>query len=87
MYSLLDQIPQTFVNSQETETILEPVIQSGIQALKVRFTRKWITVWTEDLSCLCRVPNISVNWDNTFMSWNKRSFISLEKFYYSELYV
>jgi hypothetical protein len=47
MYSLLDQIPQTFANSQETETILEPVIQSGIQALKVRFentTGKWITV-------------------------------------------
>jgi hypothetical protein len=37
MFSLLDQIPQTFSNSQETETILEPVIQSGIQALKVRF--------------------------------------------------
>jgi len=37
MYSLLDQIPHTFSNSQETETILEPVIQSGIQALKVRF--------------------------------------------------
>ncbi|CAF0886553.1 unnamed protein product [Rotaria sordida] len=32
--SLLDQIPQTFANTQETETILEPVIQSGIQALK-----------------------------------------------------
>ena len=34
-YSLLDQIPQTFANTQETETILAPVIQSGIQALKV----------------------------------------------------
>ncbi len=33
--SLLDQIPQTFANTQETETILAPVIQSGIQALKV----------------------------------------------------
>ncbi|CAM4786840.1 unnamed protein product [Rotaria magnacalcarata] len=32
--SLLDQIPQTFANTQETETILAPVIQSGIQALK-----------------------------------------------------
>ncbi|CAF3667529.1 unnamed protein product [Rotaria sp. Silwood1] len=32
--SLLDQIPQNFANSQETETILAPVIQSGIQALK-----------------------------------------------------
>jgi len=32
--SLLDQIPQTFANSQETETILAPVIQAGIQALK-----------------------------------------------------
>ena len=33
--SLLDQIPQSFASSQETETILAPVIQSGIQALKV----------------------------------------------------
>lgn len=33
--SLLEQIPQTFANTQETETILAPVIQSGIQALKV----------------------------------------------------
>ncbi|CAF4178672.1 unnamed protein product, partial [Adineta steineri] len=32
--SLLDQIPQTFANSQETETILALVIQAGIQALK-----------------------------------------------------
>ncbi len=34
--SLLDQIPQTFANTQETETILAPVIQSGMQALKVK---------------------------------------------------
>ncbi|CAF4144573.1 unnamed protein product [Rotaria socialis] len=32
--SLLDQIPQSFANTQETETILAPVIQSGIQAFK-----------------------------------------------------
>jgi hypothetical protein len=36
-FSLLDQIPKTFANSQETETILAPVIQSGMDALKVRF--------------------------------------------------
>jgi hypothetical protein len=36
-WSLLEQIPQTFANTQETETILAPVIQSGIQALKVKF--------------------------------------------------
>jgi hypothetical protein len=34
--SLLDQIPQTFAKTQETETILAPVIQSGLQALKVK---------------------------------------------------
>ena len=34
--SLLEQIPQTFANTQETETILAPVIQAGVQALKVR---------------------------------------------------
>jgi protein transport protein SEC24 len=38
--SLLDQIPQTFANTKETETILAPVIQSGIQALKVRFEKR-----------------------------------------------
>ncbi|CAF0921718.1 unnamed protein product [Didymodactylos carnosus] len=32
--SLLDQIPQTFAHTQETETILGPVIQAGIHALK-----------------------------------------------------
>lgn len=40
-FSLLDQIPQTFANSQETETILAPVIQAGIQALKVRKGDRW----------------------------------------------
>jgi len=38
--SLLEQIPQTFANTQETETILAPVIQSGLQALKVRPEKK-----------------------------------------------
>lgn len=38
--SLLDQIPQTFANSHETETVLAPVIESGLQALKVRFKNK-----------------------------------------------
>ena len=38
--SLLDQIPQTFVKTQETETVLAPVIQSGLQALKVRCRMK-----------------------------------------------
>ncbi len=42
--SLLDQIPQTFANTQETETILAPVIQSGIQALKVRFKNSRIVL-------------------------------------------
>ncbi len=32
----MEQIPQTFANTQETETILAPVIQSGIEALKVK---------------------------------------------------
>jgi hypothetical protein len=41
--SLLDHIPRTFANSQETETILAPVIEAGIQALKVRVesSRYW----------------------------------------------
>ncbi len=38
--SLLDQIPQTFAKTKETETILAPVIQSGIQALKVKLRNR-----------------------------------------------
>lgn len=33
----MEQIPETFANTQETETILAPVIQAGIQALKVNY--------------------------------------------------
>ena len=40
----MEQIPQTFANSQETETILAPVIQAGIQALKVRKTISFLLV-------------------------------------------
>ncbi|CAF3349507.1 unnamed protein product [Rotaria sp. Silwood1] len=38
--TLLDNIPQTFANTQETETVLAPVIEAGIQALKVRLDKK-----------------------------------------------
>lgn len=33
--SLMEQIPQMFADTRETETILAPVIQAGIEALKV----------------------------------------------------
>lgn len=34
--SLLDQIPEMFADTNESETIFAPVIQAGMEALKVR---------------------------------------------------
>lgn len=34
--SLLDQIPEMFADSTENETVFAPVIQAGMEALKVR---------------------------------------------------
>lgn len=36
-YSLLDHIPEMFANTRETETVFGPVIQAGLEALKVIF--------------------------------------------------
>lgn len=33
--SLLDQIPEMFADTRETETVFAPVIQAGLEALKV----------------------------------------------------
>lgn len=33
--SLLDQIPEMFADTRETETVFGPVIQAGMEALKV----------------------------------------------------
>lgn len=38
--SLLDQIPEMFADTRETETVFGPVIQAGLEALKVN-----ILVW------------------------------------------
>ncbi len=35
--SLLDQIPEMFADTRETETVFGPVIQAGLEALKVTF--------------------------------------------------
>lgn len=35
-FSLLDQIPEIFAETRETETVFGPVIQAGLEALKVR---------------------------------------------------
>lgn len=35
-HSLLDQIPELFTDTNESETIFAPVIQAGMEALKVR---------------------------------------------------
>lgn len=37
--SLMEQIPQMFAETRETDTILGPVIQAGMEALKVRCRR------------------------------------------------
>lgn len=34
--SLLDQIPEIFAETRETETVFGPVIQAGLEALKVK---------------------------------------------------
>lgn len=36
LLSLLDQIPEMFADTRETETVFAPVIQAGMEALKVR---------------------------------------------------
>lgn len=35
-FSLLDQIPEIFAETRETETVFGPVIQAGLEALKVK---------------------------------------------------
>lgn len=35
-FSLLDQIPEMFADTRETETVFAPVIQAGLEALKVK---------------------------------------------------
>lgn len=35
-HSLLDQIPEMFADSNENETVFAPVVQAGMEALKVR---------------------------------------------------
>lgn len=35
LFSLLDQIPEMFADTRETETVFAPVIQAGMEALKV----------------------------------------------------
>ncbi len=35
-FSLLDQIPDMFADTNESETVFAPVIQAGVEALKVK---------------------------------------------------
>lgn len=35
-YSLLSQIPDMFADTNESETVFAPVIQAGVEALKVK---------------------------------------------------
>lgn len=45
--SLLDQIPEMFADTRETETVFAPVIQAGLEALKVK------TPGAGTAACLC----------------------------------
>lgn len=45
-FSLLEQIPTMFGETRETETVLGPVIQAGMEALKVAFV--FITFFSLD---------------------------------------
>lgn len=35
-FSLLDQIPDMFADTNESETVFAPVMQAGVEALKVK---------------------------------------------------
>ena len=47
--SLLDFIPQIFAQSRQTDTILYPVIQSGMRALEVLQTDKHVISFSAKL--------------------------------------
>lgn len=47
--SLLDQIPEMFADSNENETVFAPVIQAGMEALKVRNDRLNLIKFITDL--------------------------------------
>lgn len=44
--SLLDQIPEMFADTRETETVFAPVIQAGLEALKVSKHMSWQIVFS-----------------------------------------
>lgn len=57
-FSLLDQIPEMFAETRETETVFGPVIQAGLEALKV--TTSFKVIPNESVLCFlkCDVFNI-----------------------------
>jgi len=42
--SLMEQIPTMFADTRETETVLAPAIQAGLEALKVQYQPKAIII-------------------------------------------
>jgi protein transport protein SEC24 len=42
--SLMEQIPTMFADTRETETILAPAIQAGLEALKVQYQPKAVLI-------------------------------------------
>lgn len=40
----MDQIPEMFADSNENETVFAPVIQAGMEALKVSTSLLWLVV-------------------------------------------
>jgi len=42
--SLMEQIPTMFADTRETETVLAPAIQAGLEALKVQYQPKAVII-------------------------------------------
>lgn len=61
--SLMTEIPQQFSDTRETETILLPAIQAGLEALKVCLSRDVVIVvdHLRNFSCLNVFPGVGHN--------------------------
>ena len=50
-YSLLEQIPMMFGDTRETESVLGPVVQAGLDALKVRWALQCCDEYYRPAAC------------------------------------
>lgn len=57
--SLLDQIPDMFADTNESETVFAPVVQAGVEALKVQTNlSKLFTPFLNVLAYLVFIPTL-----------------------------